>query len=167
MKKTCVFFFAFILTFGVFAQSKSVIQCKTWRPESYCNIPDSLSLPNWRADHATVESISCEKLDKTNNPVGVWLILSKKNGSSFSMESNFKNISLIRKNNQDTIHPVAILWNLAFSDKHGYLSSNFKTNSFKAKFAHKKKIDLIMIYSGAEKGDKIIIDHFIEAEIKE
>ncbi|OFX36849.1 MAG: hypothetical protein A2X08_14545 [Bacteroidetes bacterium GWA2_32_17] len=148
-------------------QSRSVIQCKIWRPESFCNIPDSISLPSWRADSLKIESVSCEQLDKIENPVGVWLVLSKKNGSSFSMVSGLKNINIVKKNSKKIIPPTAILWNLAFSDKHGYLSSNFKTNSFKAKFASKKKIDLIIIFPGAEKGDKVIIDDFIEAIVHE
>ncbi|MBI5541154.1 MAG: hypothetical protein HY951_13895 [Bacteroidia bacterium] len=148
-------------------QSRSVIQCKIWRPESFCNIPDSLSLPNWRADNTTVESISCDQLDKSENHVGVWLVLSKKDGSSFSMVSGLKNIKLVKKNSKEIISPTAILWNFAFSDKLGYLSSNFKTNSFKAKFASKKQIDLIIIFAGAEKGDKVFIDDFIEAVVHE
>lgn len=148
-------------------QSRSVIQCKIWRPESFCNIPDSLSLPNWRADSTTIESISCEQLDKSENPVGVWLVLSKKDGSSFYLLSGLKNINLVKRNSKKIIPPTAILWDFAFSEKNGYLSSNFKTNSFKAKFASKKKLDLIIIFSDVEKGDKVIIDGFIEAIVHE
>ena len=166
MKTICIILFAFFLTNVSFSQSKSVIKCSIWKPTSFCNIPDSLNLPSWRADNLTIESVQCEQLDKKNNLIGVWIKLSKKDGSSFLLESNFKNISLVKKNNQEKISPEAILWNLAYSDKHGYISSNFKTNSFKAKFGTHKNIDLIIIFTNAEKGDKIIIDNFVEAEIQ-
>jgi hypothetical protein len=48
-----------------------------------------------------------------------------------------------------------------------YMNSNMTTNSFEAKFLLQKKIDLIFIFNDAKKGDKLIIDNFIESVINE
>jgi len=105
-------------------------------------VPDSLSLPSWRADSLQIESVSCEQLDKKNNLIGIWLKLSEKDGSSFLLKGNFKNINLEKKNSKDIIYPEAIYWNLAYDDQHGYINSNFKTNGVKVKFGTHKIIDL-------------------------
>ncbi len=111
------------------------------------------------------KSVSCEKLNNKGGLVGVWLILSRKDGSSFMIESDMRNITLIKKNSQKIIQPAAIYWDLG--ETKGYMSSNVKTNSFKAKYGIQKRIDLIFIFPDAEKGDKIIIKDFIEAIVKE
>lgn len=165
MKTISIILFAFIMTTGCYAQSKSVVKCSIWKPASFCNIPDSLSLPNWSADSLTIVSVSCEKLNNKSGLVGVWLKLSRKDGSSFMIESDMRNITLVKKNDQKIIQPAAVYWNLG--ENKGYMSSNVKTNSFKAKFGTQKRIDLIFIFPDAEAGDKIIIKDFIEAVIHE
>ena len=133
----------------------------------FCNVPDSLSLPSWRADSLQIESVSCEQLDKKNNLIGIWLKLSEKDGSSFLLKGNFKNINQEKKNSKEIIYPEAIYWNLAYDDQHGYINSNFKTNGVKVKFGTHKIIDLIIIFPNAEKGDKLIIKDFIETLVQE
>ncbi len=173
MKNLIVLIFVSFLTIGAFAQSKSVVSCKIWNPESFCDIPDSLiTMPRIiNADTVFAYSISCNDIDKKENKTAVWLTLSTKDGSSLMFVSGFKNISLINKTNDKKIHPFAILWSDFTYNENGksnlhYMTSAFKTSKYKSKFSFQKKIDLILIFPNAEKGDKIIIDDFIEAEIQ-
>ena len=121
-------------------------------------------------DSTTVMYTTCEKLDKMGNLTGVWLTLSTKDGSIINFESNFKNINLIKKSDGKTIHPFAILWPDEYNSNGKknlqYLTSALKTTKFESKFSFQKKIDLLLIFTGAENGDKLIIDNFVEAVIQ-
>lgn len=167
MNKIIIILILTLMSQNTFAQSKSVINCEIWQPNSFCDIPDSLiTLPRIiKAKSAFVKTIDCEELNKVENLKAVWLTLTTKDGASFMFESNFENISLIKSNAENKIHPYAILWDDSFSSELCYISSDFKTNNYKSKFSFQKKIDLILLFIDAEKGDKIIIDNFIKAEI--
>ena len=48
-----------------------------------------------------------------------------------------------------------------------FITSEFKAKKYIVKLNRKEKFDLILLFPKAEKGDKIIIDKFVQTEIKE
>ena len=173
MKKTSIILIAIFLTLGIYAQKNTKTQCKLWKPANFCNLqPDSFKLPRVIIyDSTSTNSFDCKQINENSTYKAVRIKLTRKNGSVLRLKSNFSNISLTRKSDNKVIHPFALLWYSGW-DKDGkkelfFLSSNFTTTGCKAKFSFMKYVDLILIFTEADLGDKIKIDDYLETEIQE
>lgn len=172
--KTAVllFFVLMMITSGLFAQSKSVESCTIWKPESFCNIPDSLiTLPRVvLMESANISAAKCGDLDKDSTNTGVWLTLNSKGKTQFNISGNLINITLIRKSNGEVVYPLALIWDMPSSEKNEntfyYMSAGMSASKFLVKFSYQKKIDLVLIFPGAKSGDKVIIEGLVEAVIR-
>ena len=172
MKKTSIILIAIFLTLGIYAQKITKTQCKLWKPADFCNLQsDSFQLPRIiKYDSTTETTIDCGQINKNLSCKAVRLKLTRKNGSVLKLKSNFSNISLTKKVDGKIIHPFALLWFSGW-DNNGkkkliFLSSDFTTTNCKAKFRFMKYVDLILIFTEADLGDKIIIDDYLETEIQ-
>ncbi|MBK7128254.1 MAG: hypothetical protein IPM74_12490 [Crocinitomicaceae bacterium] len=133
--------------------------CRLWETPDYCNVPDSLKLPVSINFKGTIIDLNCNKVGLNTNVKAVWLTLNVDKRTIFSLENDFKNIRLIKKNGEEMV-PVAMS---GFITKSGYMSS-YKGNEFFVHFDN--RLDLIIFFPGAEIGDIIHIDNFVEAEIR-
>lgn len=164
MRTIYIILFALFLTLVINAQTKTEINCKIWKPKSFCEIPDSI----YFADRvfgmkSSWKFTTCQQLDSINNSnnlIGVWLTFYNKKSSSLNFKTNFENIKLIKKNNGQKVNLSAIY----FANKIFYTSIEAK--KYKNHFKAKHKVNFIMLFPQADKGDKIVIDDFIEAEIQ-
>jgi len=172
MKKYLILSIVVCITIITSAQTNSNIKCRIWKPQSFCNIPDSLTgIWGIYCRQCSWNPINCSEIDKMGNMTGVWLTIPINNGRRFMLKNEFKNISLIKKIDGKKIHPYAILDFFNY-EKNGnpneqkYIIS-IKAKRFFVKLKNDKKFDLILIFPNAEKGDKIIIDKYLETEIQE
>jgi len=133
--------------------------CKIWETRDYCNVPDSLKLPVSINFKGTIIDLNCNEIELNKDVKAVWLTLNVDNRTIFSLENDFKNIRLIKKNGEEIV-PVAMS---GFISNSGYISS-YKGNEFFVHFDN--RLDLIIFFPGAEVGDVIQIDNFIEVEIQ-
>jgi hypothetical protein len=169
LKKIFLTLAAVVITIATFGQTSETINCRIWKTKSFCTIPQSANLPGRvNFSHTLVKTVSCSELDKKKNLVGVWVTFKGKNASELKMTSFYKNISLICKDTKDTLHPIAYL---DMSQSNGreliYTSNESTFGECIFKLKPKKKYDLFVIFSAGQVGDKLIIDNFLEAEIKE
>jgi hypothetical protein len=174
MKNICLIFILTFLSAISFAQKNSVLKCKIWKPESFCNLPDSLNIPmSITGRNCTWDFKTCEEINKEGLLTGVWLSFKRVSDSCFFLESKYKNISLVKKSNKEVVHPSAILW----FNSHDLDNNNckagfeymtvFKVKYYKVNFKPKEKTDMILLFREAENGDEIIIDDFIQTLIKD
>ncbi|OFX29113.1 MAG: hypothetical protein A2X08_01385 [Bacteroidetes bacterium GWA2_32_17] len=150
------------MSFLTLAQNKTEIECKIWNPNSFCVIPDSIYLADRVfAIHSEWKEDKCEHIDSLKNLTGVWLTFNIKKGCSLSFKTNFDNIKLIKKGSGQKVGLFAIY------TSRKYFMTSIKAKKFTYHLKTGRKIDIIMLFPQAEKGDKIIIDDFIETEIRE
>jgi len=171
MKKISFILLLLLLSFGAFTQEKNETNCRIWKPDNLCDFPDSLNIPQrWSCSSCYWTYKNCKEFD-INTWTGVWLTFTKETDSTFSLRSHYKNISLVNKNTKKVIHPKAIVWYPIFNKNPNclpeYMPKSLRAMKFTVNFIPKEKVDLILIFEKAEKGDKLIIDDFIETEITE
>jgi hypothetical protein len=161
MKTTLFIIFALAMSLLTFAQPKADISCKIWNPKSFCEIPDSIYFADGMvAIHCQLKSDTCTQMDNINNQSGVWLSFHNKRRCSLNLKTDFENIRLIKKSNGRVVKLNA----LYFSRK--YFLVSVSATKLKYHFKGRRDINFIMLFPEAEKGDKIVIDDFIEAEIQ-
>jgi len=167
MKRSFIVLMMSVLVISVFGQTKKSVECRIWKTESFCEVPDSAKVHS--SIHYRVASmlgVSCSELDKKNY-IGVWVTFQGINKSKLIMKSQYKNISLIRKN-KEILHPIAYMeraepltrYTPVFSSN----KSTFEECVFELKL--KGKYDLFIIFETAEVGDKLIIGGFLKAVIE-
>jgi hypothetical protein len=156
------------------AQTEVNSTCNIGAVKYFCNNYDSLNIPsNTRAKECRYRFLTCKQIARKNHLTCVHIKFSSQTDSTFLLESKFENISLKRKVDGKVIHPFAILSYTA-----QYISPNgsetlfigFITKSFKAKeyivsYKLNLQYDLVLLFRGAEPGDKIVIDNFIDVDI--
>lgn len=160
------------LVINLFAQESKDIKCRIWRPRSYCEMPDSLTgFNSLNCIFCNEDNISCSDINKMGFVTAVWITIPVEYGNHFKIKSGFKNISLIKKSDGKIVHPAAI--KLSYNNKYKnrfeekYLSSNIKVFWMNYHLdKNLKKFDLILIFPSAEKGDKIVFDHYFKTEIQ-
>ena len=97
MKKIQLIILAIVITVITYAQTNSNIKCRIWKPQSFCDIPDSLTgIWGIYCRQCSWNPINCSEIDKMGNMTGVWLTIPTNNGSRFKLKNEFKNISLIK-----------------------------------------------------------------------
>jgi hypothetical protein len=172
MKRITIFFFSIFLIIGSFAQKVSIEKCKIWKPASFCTIPDSLKSTGAFCMDCTWREKTCKQIDKKKGLVGIWITFTSESDTSFQLKNNFSNVSVIKKNSQKAIRPYALLnWGEYYSHHRmnfGYQYMTYlRSKNYFLTFKSKAKVDVIFIFRGVEKGDKIIINNFLQAEITE
>lgn len=170
MKRITIILISIYISIGTFAQKVSIEKCKIWKPASFCTIPDSLKSTGAFCMDCTWKEKTCKQIDKNKGLVGIWITFISESDTSFKLDNKFGNISVIKKKSQKAIHPYAFLnWGEYYSDhkmNFGYQYMTYlKSKNYFLTFKSKEKVDVIFIFRGAEKGDKIIIDNFLQAEI--
>ena len=168
MKKFFIILTLSFLATSAFGQTREVVKCRIWKTKSYCILPPAVNVPS----HATYpigvssSSILCGELDK-QNVVGVWLTIRDKDVSKLLLKNNYSNITLIRKDTEETLHPVAYLNRVGKEGNPQYLSGK---SSFGGGCVYelkpKERYDIFILFETAEVGDKLIIEDFLETEIK-
>lgn len=160
--KTLSFVLLFlIVSLIAVSQTKTDINCKIWKPNDYCDMPDSIiSLDRLAAINCQEGYTDCKSLDSLKTMTGVWLSFYNKKGSKINFKSDFANIRLIKKDSGKSINPYA------FHKANKYFIVYLKATKYTCHIKGKRKVDFFMLFTEAETGDKIIIDDFIEATIQ-
>ena len=139
----------------------TVKSCKIWNTKDFCNIPKTAKFaPSFDCDAVEFDYIDCLTANQIDNITGVWLTITTNGKSTFQIENQLKNITLIKPNN-NTQYPLMI--------KVGG-DNNFWGAKFKAKkitINYNKQIDIFLFFKNAAVGDKIIINNLIEALIEQ
>ncbi|HBX51386.1 MAG: hypothetical protein A2275_00680 [Bacteroidetes bacterium RIFOXYA12_FULL_35_11] len=155
---------------GIFAQKNKNLKCALWKPASFCEIPQKIKIHGFTCSETQLFITPCETLNEDKSNTGVIFKLPRKYGKKFQMVSGFKNIKLVRQKNGETVNPIALI--LAVRNpktsirEYDYYSSKFTTKTFQFFWGIRRYLEFIMIFPGAEKGDKIIFDDIVEAEIE-
>jgi hypothetical protein len=171
MKKIIITLTVVIMTIAAFGQTDSTVICRIWKTKSFCDLPEKINVPGAvNYSNTFVKGVSCQELDKQGNLVGVWVTFEGINKSELYMTSFYNNISLIRINSADTIHPIAYMERHRPIQEKGdpeYSSNKSTFGKCTFELKPKKKYDIFIIFSAADIGDKLIIDKFFETEIKQ
>lgn len=169
MKNFVIIFAMSLMTTFAFGQ-KERIQCQIWTTESFCDLPASVNVPariNY-SDTTINYGEQCESLDKQNF-VGVWVTFQGKDTKELNFTSQYRNISLIRKQSKEVLHPVAYMER---SNPHSdgkfpvFLTNKSTFGKCTYELKPNEKYDLFILFEAAEVGDKLVIEDFLEAEIK-
>ncbi len=171
MKKIFITLIALVMTMAVFGQTKEIIKCRIWKTKSFCTLPDSVNVPGAvNYSNTYIKGLSCSDLDKKENLVGVWVTFQGKNLTMLSLTSHYENITLVRKNTQEKIHPYAYMERSKPIEKDGKPQYNSKESTIgtcKYELKPNKRYDVFIIFEAGQVGDKLIIDNFLETEITE
>ena len=162
----------FFLTVPAFGQAREVIKCRIWKAKSFCMLPNAVNVPEnvKYLVGSSVSSILCSELDK-QNLVGIWITIREKNASELRLKNNFSNIRLIRKNTEEVLHPVAYMSRSKPAGKEEgnpqYLSNQ---STFGGECLYELKLkgryDLFILFEAADVGDTLIIEDFLEVEVR-
>lgn len=142
--------------------------CSLWNINSFCEYPSSSKFPTNIDCSSGCEFnyTNCNDLSAKTNIKGVRITVTDKK-SKFKLKTSFKNITLTRNSNGETIYPLAVgIGNTDQSTKEArYINNTFKSRNCIVSFSN--KVDIYLFFVGAKTGDKIIIDDFIQVEIVE
>ena len=108
----------------------------------------------------TLYDVKCQDLNNDKKLRAVWVTLNVKGKASIVLNSKFKSVTLINEGGKE-IHPSFI----ALTKGDLILSNNSKMKSLKAEF--EKQTDILLFFSEANIGDRIVFDHFQEGVITE
>jgi hypothetical protein len=168
------FFIVLALSFllnSAFGQARELIKCRIWKTKSFCTLPNSVRVPETARDSvgASISSIACSELDK-QKWVGVWITIREKNVTELRLKNNFSNITLVRKDGEEILHPVAYMRRptpVGKQEGNPQYISNKSTFGSECVYELKPKerYDIFILFEAAEVGDKLIIDDFLEAVI--
>ena len=171
MKKIIITLTAVIMTISAFAQTSEIVKCRIWKPKSFCTLPDSVNVPGAvNYSDTYLVGVSCSKLDKKKNLVGIWVTFQGKNVNKLSLTSHYENITLVRKDTKEQLHPYAYMERSEPIRAVGGPQYNSKESTMERcdfKLEPYKRYDLFILFEAGEEGDKIIISNFLEAEITE
>jgi hypothetical protein len=139
-------------------------KCKLWKPKSFCDIPKKGKLSSWYdADAAEYDYVSCQEANKSMAAMkAVWITIDIKGRTKLQLESQLKNILLVKSSNGKSLNPIMIA---AVADGSTFFGKNFKAKKFVANYDN--QLDIFLFFSEAEIGDTIIIKNFIETVILE
>ena len=172
MRKIFITLAMSLIAVSVFGQTKETVEARIWKTESFCNLPETAKVPSAINYSSTfMYGITCDSLNKEYY-TGVWITFEEKDVNTMSMKSHYKNISLIQKTTKETLYPVAYMEsgythrNGAFTKEPKYTSNQSTMEECKYILKPREKYDLFIIFEKAEIGDKVIIEDFLEAEIK-
>ena len=176
MKHLGTLLILFGLTVTTFAQTKVDANCHLWTPKNLCDISDTLNIPSHlKAKNAKWNTLTCKEMENKNKSLqGVIISFSSKTDSTFSLTSKFENISLTKKADGKVIHPYAIMWNgftLPDSTERenefiGYMINHFKATEYNVYITLNRTYNLILLFDSAVKGDRIVVENFLDVEIK-
>ena len=172
MKKIFIIGAIFLGTISAFGQAREVIKCRIWKTKNYCLLPTAVNVPE-TAKYlvgASISGISCSELDK-QNWVGIWITVREKNASELRLKNNFSNIRLLRKDSETVLLPVAYMSRAKPIGKEEgnpqYLSNS---TTFGGECIYELKVkeryDLFILFESADVGDTLIIEDFLEVEVK-
>ena len=172
MKKIFIVSAMFLLVISASGQTREIIRCRIWKTKSFCTLPNSVSVPETAkyAVGASVTRVLCTELDK-QNLVGVWITIRETSTNAFRLKDNFSNIYIMRKDTEDKIYPVAYMNRAApagNNEGNPQFLSNKSTFGGECVYELKPtaKYDLFILFEAAEIGDKLVIEGFLEAEIR-
>ena len=170
MKKLIITLGMSFMAIFAFGQTNEIVEGRIWSPTSFCRLPESANPPiGIRCSQATIYRIYCDSLDNSNYAC-VWITFQGKNVKALNIKSKYKNISLIRKSTKEKLYPVAYLGGISFSygeegnPKYATSESTFKKCTYPLK--PKEKYDLFIFFEKADIGDKVVIEDFLETELK-
>lgn len=111
--------------------------------------------------------IRTSELEKRSQLKMVWLSVKVDGKSKFNLESELKNISLIKSSDNKHLHPIAIGIGAPSgnSGEGKFISDKFRAIDLKIIF--NKQIDVYLFFEQAAVGDKIIFDDFVQVQIEE
>lgn len=166
------FFIIFMLSFFATAafgqQAREVIKCRLWKTKSFCMLPTAVNVPNNASYGVGVSTsgILCSELDK-QNLVGIWITVRDKNANELRLKNNYSNISLVRKDTEEVLHPFAYVSRVGKDGNPQYLSGKSTFGGFCVYgLKPRERYDIFIIFEAAEVGDTLIIEDFLEAEVK-
>lgn len=139
-------------------------KCKLWKPKNFCDIPQKAKLStSYNVEDAEYDYVSCQ--DATKNMAttkAVWITVDFNGRTKLQLESQLKNIALIKSSNGKSLNPIMIA---AVTDGSAFFGRNFKAKKFTANF--EGQLDIFLFFSEAEIGDTIIIKNLVETVILE
>jgi len=148
------------------AVTEKNVTCRIWETESFYKLPDSVNVPG--IIHFEGGVVDCRH--DSGNFIGVWVTFHGKDVSELNLTSHLNNVSLVRKNTNEVLHPVAYM---AHSNLHGdkdelpeYMNNKSEFRKCKFILTPNEKYDLFILFEAAEVGDKLIIEDFLEVEIE-
>ena len=99
-------------------------------------------------------------MDSLKNLSGIWLTFKNNEKSAIDFKSGFQNIKLQKKNTKEVVNLYALLmYNKNYCHK-------MEAKKYSLSFKKGSSVNMVMIFPDAEKGDRIIIDDFLEAEVQ-
>ena len=169
MKRFFIILTLFFLTFSAFGQqTREVIKCRIWKTKSFCMLPTAVNVPGNATYSVGVSSsgILCSELDK-QNLVGIWITVRDKNANELRLKNNYSNIILKRKDTDEVLHPFAYVNRVGKEGNPQYLSSK---STFGGACVYelkpRERYDIFIVFEAADVGDTLIIEGFLEAEVK-
>ena len=173
MKKGLLIVVLSFFTVAAFGQAREIIKCRIWKPKSFCEIPNTVNIPENAkfSVGVSITNMQCSELDKMKNVMAIWVTVREKNVNELRLKDNFNNVRLIRKESGDTLQPIAYM---SRSKPAGKAEGNPQYLSSKSSFGGecvyelkpRERYDLFIVFETVEAGDKLIIDDFFEAEVK-
>ncbi|MBA3665675.1 MAG: hypothetical protein H0W61_15935 [Bacteroidetes bacterium] len=156
-----------VITNTVPFMASANVTCTIWNTNSFCNASaiDEQNNIRMECDDCELNMISCSELDSIRGMKAVWLYCNAPKGK-FRIKTAFKNITLVRSSGE-IVNPKAVrIGNITEGEKEPKMYNNdFKAKDLTVNF--KKDLDIFLFFQDAKPGDKIFIDGFIQAEIKE
>lgn len=163
VRKIFIIIVAFIVTGTTFAQKHSSIECKVWKPESFCDFFPILNHVDLNTENCKYQYMTCEQLDLLENKVAICITFIPKTQQKLRLITGFKNMRLIQQNGNIT-YPLAMMEFLnSDRDKPTFLSSKSKMSQYDITFKTGKQYAIVLVFDQAKIGDKIVIDNFLEA----
>jgi len=133
------------------ATKKGISSCRLWKTKDLCTAPDSIKFPYGIECNSCEYTLGCKEYNSMK-PAAVILRVYKKTG--FTLEKGFQNIYITRSNGKK-LTPLAIS------------VDRFMSNVTKARINFKNVVDVILLFSEAEAGDKVSIEGVVEAVVEE
>jgi hypothetical protein len=170
MKRFMITIAVFVMTFAAIGQTGEIVKCRIWKTKDFCTLPDSVNVPGGVSYSNTfIRAVSCSELSKNENLVCVWVTFQGKKATELIMVSHYKNITLVRKDNKEKIHPFAYMERSIPLEQVSGPQYNSKESTMEKcvfELEPQKRYDLFIIFEAGQVGDKLIIDNFLEAVIQ-
>ena len=172
MKKIFLVSALFFLTVSALGQTREIVRCRLWKTKSFCILPNSVNVPETAkyVAGASILRVLCTDLDK-QNLVGVWVTIRETSASAFRLKDNFSNVYVVRKGTEDKVFPVAYMNRskpAGNSEGNPQFLSNKSTFGGECVYELKPsgKYDIFILFEFAEVGDTLVIEGFLEVEIR-
>ena len=171
MKTIIIVLLLIIVSITTFTQNITDLKCTLLKPASFCDINPLSILPDSSYGTDCYWKIkTCMQMNKEKKLVGVILTFKNEKNNAIEFKTKYDNIKIKDKNNV-VIHPVAMLCDAGLVDDDKTKSearyfTKFKVKKYVNYWNTGSKTTIILLFPKAEKGDKFIIDNFIETEIQ-